>query len=298
MPTGERIVTHRQQSFEWMPDPLPAGASTWPRIAGHLVSQGGHRYVCSKPDHFAPHIVIAGRGRLVTRHGTWSLRPGDMFTVWPGIECEYADDPAHPWSYRWIHLAGPGAAAFVAACGFSVEQPVRRPRKPNVVADRMRRILDAFRRRPHGDAGQVLAWLYELLPSCVRAAPTTRRSPANRYQAIVDRGVCALDRLLPRTVNITQLAESLGVSRITLFRAFRATFGRTPIEYLAAQRVQIACRLLCNPGIGLKEVARASGFGNQKYFYRRFKQATGRTPTEYRLAMQKGLPRSFPRSVE
>lgn len=292
-------MTYRQQSLEWLPDPLPAGASTWPRIAGHLISRGGHRYACRTPNHFAPHLVIAGRGRLVTRHGTWDLRPGDMFTVWPGVECDYADDPAHPWSYRWLHLTGPGAGVFVSACGFSAEQPVHRPRKPQIVADRMRRILNAFRRPPPRDAGLILAWLYELLSACARLTPVARRSPANRYQAIVDRGVCALDKLLPNTVNITQLAESLGVSRITLFRAFRATFGMTPIEYLAAQRMQTACRLLRNPAISLKEVARASGFGDQKYFYRSFKRVTGQTPTAYRLLVKKGLvPRNIPRSVE
>lgn len=67
-------------------------------------------------------------------------------------------------------------------------------------------------------------------------------------------------------------------------RVFRRHFQTTPAAYLAGLRVDRAAAMLVTTNAKLSEVARATGFENEGYFYRRFRRRHGMTPLAYRRA--------------
>ena len=89
-----------------------------------------------------------------------------------------------------------------------------------------------------------------------------------------------------RDTSIGTLAASLNVTPRYLQRLFESD-GTTFSEYLMAQRLARAHRLLCEPGTSpsraaISTIAYDVGFGDLSYFNRRFRRQYGLTPREVR----------------
>lgn len=86
-----------------------------------------------------------------------------------------------------------------------------------------------------------------------------------------------------KPLDLDSLADHIGVSRAHLSHEFRRAFGITPIEFLYAERLHNAARLLTvEPGTPIAEVARRCGFPDQAHFTRRFRARHRVTPTQWR----------------
>jgi transcriptional regulator GlxA family with amidase domain len=83
-------------------------------------------------------------------------------------------------------------------------------------------------------------------------------------------------------IAISQLAERCGLSSTHFNRLFRHLLRMSPTEYVLALRIQESRRLLAMSSKSIAEVAMATGFYDQSHFTKRFHQATGVTPSEYR----------------
>jgi AraC-like DNA-binding protein len=82
------------------------------------------------------------------------------------------------------------------------------------------------------------------------------------------------------------LARFAGVSPAHLCRAFKNYSGKNLFDYLLERRLQAAMLALRGTDEKILSVALDSGFHDVAYFNRRFKQIVGRTPGEYRKAVQ------------
>lgn len=81
---------------------------------------------------------------------------------------------------------------------------------------------------------------------------------------------------------VRDLARSAGVHPVSLARAYRRHFGRSPSEELRRCRVRAAGRLLADAGLPLSAVAYRAGFADQSHMCRDFKRLTGLTPGGFR----------------
>ena len=83
------------------------------------------------------------------------------------------------------------------------------------------------------------------------------------------------------------LARLLGVSQERLNRLFRRqTIYRTPEAYIDNIRLLSAMRMLREqPNYTIAVIAEEAGFGNVRTLQRRFQEAIGMTPVDYRLLM-------------
>jgi AraC-like DNA-binding protein len=86
----------------------------------------------------------------------------------------------------------------------------------------------------------------------------------------------------PDPVSVDHLADLVGLSVSQLQREFRRLFGTTPQGYVSQVRMQAARRQLETTADAVGAVSAACGFGDQSYFVKRFKAATGLRPREYR----------------
>lgn len=93
---------------------------------------------------------------------------------------------------------------------------------------------------------------------------------------------------LDRPLTVTGLAARAAVSPATLHRRFRAELGTTPLAWLTAERVALACRLIERGEPGLDAVARASGLGTSANLRAQMRRHTGLTPSAYRDRYARG----------
>lgn len=82
-------------------------------------------------------------------------------------------------------------------------------------------------------------------------------------------------------ITIEKLCREACMSKTTLFRYFKNTFGISPVDYIIRERLICAKELLGNPGITIAEVCYNSGFNNVNYFSRLFKKTEGITPKDF-----------------
>lgn len=257
----------------------PRGAGVWVKDSGIITGTGASCYHWSST-YVCPHIVTHGQGRVRARDKTYTLDPGDMFSLWPGVEIEYRKNPETGWRVRWIHLAGEQDEALGAACGFDVDKPVLRPNRPEQAEACFENIFDHLARGQDCPIYEVIAELYSLVQACSQQNVPRARTAGHRQLVERARDILAMPQ--GPSLNVNQLAADLGVSRTALFLAFREELDTTPIDYITHIRIARARRLLRETDYKLSAVAAFCGFRNEKYFMRRFRALEGMTPGAYR----------------
>jgi AraC family transcriptional regulator len=82
-----------------------------------------------------------------------------------------------------------------------------------------------------------------------------------------------------RTTDLAQVAQ-LSASHFT--RAFKETFGETPIGYVARQRMRYAQDLMLRSAECLSQIALTCGHCDQSHFTRVFRRKVGMSPRAWR----------------
>ncbi|MFW5857491.1 MAG: helix-turn-helix domain-containing protein [Planctomycetota bacterium] len=266
----------------WTRETPPLDGPVWPSLAGDLDGGVGSRYE-TLPAFFCPHVVTRGRGRVCWEGGERRVQRGDIFCLWPGRWIVYETEPVAPWRFFWFHLQGEGVDAFARACGFAPEGLAGRARDPAGAIRSAADLHAAYGRRGPGDALRVVSALHAFAAACNADESLPAASDAER---LVERAVALAEGLLARGVNVGELADRLGVSRATLFRAFRAALGQSPIAYLAGVRLRRAAELLLTTDHKVALIARSAGFRSEKYFITAFRKEHGIPPAAFRTRLR------------
>jgi AraC family transcriptional regulator len=112
------------------------------------------------------------------------------------------------------------------------------------------------------------------------AAP--RLAPGGLPPAACKRVLSHIEERLDAPVSLAELAELARMSVRHFCRAFRASMGCSPHQYLLRQRVERAKRLIAARRMPLCDVAQAAGFADQSQLTRTFRKHVGITPAGYR----------------
>jgi AraC-like DNA-binding protein len=87
---------------------------------------------------------------------------------------------------------------------------------------------------------------------------------------------------LTRDLNLTEAAATAFLSPNYLAHLLKNEVGKTFTDLVTERRMERAQELLANTPMRIAEVAHASGFSDEGYFTRRFRQWFGTTPRQYR----------------
>lgn len=107
--------------------------------------------------------------------------------------------------------------------------------------------------------------------------------------------------LQDESLSVDSLAEELSCSPNHLSKIFRRETGERITERINRLRIQYAINALQSSHLSIKAIAAGCGYGSSNYFCRIFRQATGRSPQQFRadsqriaLAMDKPLNGEVP----
>ena len=91
-----------------------------------------------------------------------------------------------------------------------------------------------------------------------------------------------IEENLASDIGLDELAALCGLTRFHFARAFKATFGNSPHQYVLDRRVERAKKMLAGTSFSMAEIGAASGFAGSSQFARSFRMATGKTPLAFR----------------
>lgn len=87
--------------------------------------------------------------------------------------------------------------------------------------------------------------------------------------------------------NISEIADSLYLSKSYLQKIYKSYFGKSIIEEMIEFRIDHAKKLLSHTDMTVTEISRECGYSSYNYFVRQFRVSEGVSPSEYRSAQRK-----------
>jgi AraC-like DNA-binding protein len=89
---------------------------------------------------------------------------------------------------------------------------------------------------------------------------------------------------LDRSLRSSELATVVRLSPCHFSRAFRNSFGCSPLEYVTLRRVEQAQGLMLSTDAPLSQIALDCGMADQAHFSRMFRRYVGESPRAWRRA--------------
>ena len=89
---------------------------------------------------------------------------------------------------------------------------------------------------------------------------------------------------LREPITLAQLARVARLSPTHFARVFKQQFAVSPLYYVIQKRIALACSLLTETGMPMKQISEAVGYDDPYYFSRLFHKVTGVSPTQYRAS--------------
>ena len=91
-----------------------------------------------------------------------------------------------------------------------------------------------------------------------------------------------IDENMQKDISLENAADFVGISSFYLSKLFREEKNETFINFLSNKRLEKSRKLLEETDLSIKEIAAETGYNDQNYFSRIFKNKYGISPKEYR----------------
>lgn len=233
-------------------------------------------------DGFALVYISNGRGTFESKSSSAvSIEPGHALLLFPGIWHRYAPEPETGWVEHWIGFDGETARHWLRRRFISAKHPVLRINAEDTVLATFSRVLESI--RTHRPALQQIlagatAYLLGLFYSAQQTQPTSEKHCPNAIELAIGR----IQNDFAHDLDMQRLAQELGVSYRWFREAFSAHTGLSPHQYLLEFRIARARNLLIESELSVKEIATQTGFEDEHYFTRLFRQRMNCTPSGWR----------------
>jgi AraC-like DNA-binding protein len=113
-------------------------------------------------------------------------------------------------------------------------------------------------------------------------AERPRRSTGGLTPLQLRRTIEFIEQCWAGPVGLSELANVAGLSQSYFSRAFRASTGMSPLQWLLALRVRRAQQMLLETDASLSDLALKCGFADQSHFTRTFHAIAGEPPGAWR----------------
>lgn len=231
-------------------------------------------------------LVEKGRSTFYFRGAHHGIGPGQIALIPPGEVHSCNPEGNFGWRYRmfyldpaWLHrLAGEITGEDAARPVF--HGPVA---EDTLVSEHLLSLFNLLQQRCD-IAEKESAMIETFTVLLIRLGNCRSPSVDQPVQPLAIR--CAEDYMranIASNISLETLAELAGLSPYHFLRVFKAVKGLPPHTFQTQLRIDLARKLL-SQGEDIADVAYRTGFSDQCHFSRKFRQFTGATPRQYKLA--------------
>lgn len=226
--------------------------------------------------------TLSGSGLLHTDTGTVKLTRNKGFLFSPKrTDCsfELPEGASEPW--EWLHISFAGVddliLEMIDAYGFVFEMERNDPLlSPFWQFRQSSKIEYSITIPAHESAMLVTSFLANL------AQRQESQSSIPRSRKLTQRVKEQIRSRLYMRPRMADVAAAMRVSPEHLNRIFKAETGITPLQFYHRALVSLACSLLGNPTLSVKEVAAKLSFKSSSHFVSFFRERVGVSPAVYR----------------
>jgi AraC-like DNA-binding protein len=223
--------------------------------------------------------ITRGQGCLTAKGISYTVKPGSMFLILPGMKHRYKPVFETGWHEYWVGFKGVFFATLLQEGILSQDHIFFDIGLHDNIMTIFNTILDEARaQRPLYQlkaCSGVLSLIAEMLTH------ERREEQPNYYQNIVEKAKCLMGANVYSEVNLTSISEQIGISASRLNEVFKTYTAMTPYQYYIHIKIHKAEGLL-EQDMPVKEVSYRLGFEDQYYFSRLFKNKTGISPSRWK----------------
>lgn len=228
------------------------------------------------PDYFGLQYLDGGRMNLSCNNKSLTLQGTYAWCVFPGPLFEYS--PAQPegyWSHHYVTFKGMRTEYYLAENLLPFEPQIILPGLR--MAERMEQLRKLINRPDRQGQWTATNILEGLLLDLAEA-----RNTHVDYPFWLPEMLQMLDKLLTKSIDYKQLSEQFNMTEHNLRRSFKTQSGVPIHTYVLLKKMSLACDLLRNSTMSIKEIANQLGYNDIYFFHRQFKQYQGIPPRQYR----------------
>jgi len=276
--------THESASYYSAIDP-----SAHLLIAGHRHQPvWREKMVLARPC-FLLTYVYAGRG-IVTDQVQTTVSKGQWFCLFPDEMIFYEADRLCPWQYYWLGLNGNDVGNYLHQAGITPtarfitdKNPIQTQRLFENLCQNPAKTQQGYQLAGNG---AMMLLLSHLVDQTSTSHATLMRN--DKHDAVL-RACTMMQHQYTHPINASLVAQQIGMDRSHLSVLFKEQIGLTMHAYLWELRLGHAQNLLrSHPQLTVQKIALAVGYEEYRSFSRKFKQATGQTPSAYAVKFQQG----------
>lgn len=251
-----------------------------------MIGYNDFRYLKSNKQSRVPscdalHFVVSGRGKMLLGDREYDIEQGDLFLLPHDEPVIYFASDEEPWDYYWISFSPSSKIEMQQRLGMSMVNPVKKSRNPQKIKELFEQLFAENDQSERLDYRALSAFL--LLLSLEGDGMETRKGQSNRRIALVEDAKQIMQiHYANEEFSAGKLPGMLYVSGRHLGKMFKEETGLTLAAYLVAVRLNHAGELLRSREYSISELCSATGFGDERYFMKRFKEKFGVTVKEYR----------------
>ncbi len=224
---------------------------------------------------FCIEYVCSGTGHVHVGNQVFHPMAGDTYFLPQDTDQFYHSDRTDPWEKIWINLSGDFAKRLAADCGI-----LGTYHYPGLDTSDILMKLQYYAARPEHPAAaeKCMALVVELFLRLSRAC----RETEPRKQTPVEKMLAYIEQHETDPISLEQLAAVCKKSPSQAERLFRAAVGVPPYRYALTRKLELACQLLRETGMSVRDIASYLSFEDEFYFSGLFRRKIGISPTEYR----------------
>lgn len=219
--------------------------------------------------------IVSGSGHVSAGDQEFFPKQGDTYCLPLGIDHRYNSDRKDPWEKIWINLSGEYVREMCHRFGIDNTYYF-----PNLDTSDLLQKFQYYAERPAtaATAEKCAALVTQLFFRMSLAGTRTEAPQRTPVQAMLD----YIEQHETDVIRLEQLAAVSGKSPSQAERLFRAAIGMPPYRYVLNRKIEIACQLLTETGMSIRDISSYLSFEDEFYFSGLFRRKMGLSPTQYR----------------
>lgn len=244
----------------------------------------GHGFGPMVRHHYLLFIILRGRGFFQSDHGRWDVGSNHVFCMFPEENFYFESSIDDPWYILFIGLNGTSINEYLANAGLSADRPVRELHSVECYKPLIEKMLSAHE-LTLANSLRRNAWMSEILAHLMDDYKTYSlggKSYDYQTSVYVKYTVNYLAENYQKKIQISDIADFIGISRNYLSICFKNEMGITPHAYLTQLRIEKTKNLLKNTNLSIQTISSLVGYDDPLAFSKIFKKQTGVSPKTFR----------------
>lgn len=219
--------------------------------------------------------VRSGRGTVILDGHEYRLSAGDTYLLPEGHNHRYFSDRTDPWEKVWVNFSGVFSRSLLHLWGLETACVFRGLDLSPLLLQLQTCAAESNPLLAAAKCTGIMTEAFTRMALSLTAQPDLPLSPAQELRRYIDRHIT-------EPLRTEQLAALIGRSVSQAQRLFAAEYGTPLYRYVLDRKLALACRLLRETGMTVREVAAYLSFEDEFYFSGLFRRKIGTSPSRYR----------------